>query len=60
MFIGFGKFFHSTLKIEQKIQFLIVNVENVHTILMNFSTPHSTLTDFDTAFHPIRLLDTLE
>ena len=33
MFISFGKFFQSTLKSEQKIQFLIVNVE-IYTLFL--------------------------
>ena len=47
-FIDLGKFFQSTLKIEQKTQYLIVNVENIHTIFIIFS-PH-------TIIHTIRLL----
>ena len=37
-FINFGKIFQSSLKNEQKPQFLIVSMENVHIIFINFST----------------------
>ena len=39
-FIGFRQFFQSTLKIEQKVQSMIVNFKNVHTIFISFSTPY--------------------
>ena len=37
-FINFGKLFQSSLKNEQKPQFLIVSIKNVHIIFINFST----------------------
>ena len=37
-FINFGKLFQSSLKDEQKSQFFIVSIENIHIIFINFST----------------------
>ena len=37
-FINFEKLFQSSIKDEQKSQFVIVTIENIHIIFINFST----------------------
>ena len=49
-FINFGKLFQSSLKNEQKPQFLIVSIENVHIIFINFSTLYYYSIPYDYSF----------
>ena len=49
-FINFGKLFQSSLKNEQKPQFLIVSIENVHIIFINFSTLYYYSIPYDQVF----------
>ena len=50
MFINFGKLFQSLLKNEQKPQFLIISIENIHIIFINFSTLYYYSIPYDYSF----------
>ena len=60
-FNNFGKLFQSSLKNEQKPQFFIVSIENVHIIFPPYTIiPYHTIIYLDSIFHPICLFHTVQ